>query len=172
MREETQALGAYCFKKEVLSSDTESSPWDRGACEEVTLVPSDRGSLDSGRELQWNPDVSRVALGCLPTFLAHTPCAPRSARQLLPQAPLLLLLWDTWEPLFYARPHHSAVVVFTLPQGRGLSYYSYFTGEDTEARSRSELVHSHLTGRQRSWDLNQALWLWQSPKGGLGVSEE
>lgn len=106
-------------------------PWDRGACGEVTLVPSDRGSLDGGRGLQWSPEVSRVALGCLPTFLAHTPCSPRSARQLLPQAPLVPLLRDTKEPLLRARPHQSAAVVFTLPQGRGLSHYSHFTGEDT-----------------------------------------
>lgn len=66
MREETQALSTYCFKKEVLSSNAESSPWDQGAGREVTLVPSDRGGLDGGRGLQWNLKSAELLLGAFP----------------------------------------------------------------------------------------------------------
>lgn len=111
-------------------------------------------------------------------FPGSHPRAPRSARRLLPPAPLVPSSGarkrrnrsDSLGSPAWRQTLSKCCAGVRSPQARGLSSSSHFTGEVTEARSRSKLLCRGMTRRPRT--RTKCAGLWRSPKGGLGVGEE
>lgn len=123
--------------------DAELSLWNRGAQGQVTLWCL--GPRRPGRwlGLRWSLWSAGLVLAALSTLVTHTASPPRVPS---PARPLLQNQGPKRPSFRSPRP--------CLPEGP-LSCCPCFTDEDTEARGRSDLVHSLGAGRWWSWDANQ-----------------